>query len=389
MRVPFLDLAADFAEIDSDARARIEEVLASQRFVLGPQTSELERTIARETGAEHALACSSGSDALYLAMLACDLGPGTAVLVPSFTFFATAGAVDRAGARPVFVDMDSDSFNSGPEQFAAAIEREFEREGAEMCHRGDGSRLKALIAVHLFGRVSDMDGISTLADSHGLRIVEDAAQAIGCEGAQGSVGARGDLACLSFYPTKNLGGAGDGGMVTTDDAALAERLGRLRVHGAAGRAYEHLEVGINARMGELQAAVLNAKLTRLGSWTEARCRIAERYRTRLGPLEETGRIVLPASAAVGAHVYHQFTVRVTAGRERVREALGEAGVDTCVFYPLPLHLQPCFADLGYRTGDLPEAERAAAEVLSLPVHPSLTDEQVDYACDCLERAVED
>ncbi|MFP6625830.1 MAG: DegT/DnrJ/EryC1/StrS family aminotransferase [Deltaproteobacteria bacterium] len=385
--VAFLDLGRDWAEVATEARRRIDGVLESQIFVGGPETAQLEAAVAGFVGSSHAVACSSGSDAIYLSLLALGLGPGDAVLVPSFTFFATAGAVVRAGARPVFVDLDPETFNSGPGRFEAAIEAEFEGPPGQRRHRRCGQRLAALLPVHLFGRLADLRGLAALARSEQVHMVEDAAQAIGAHGSSGGAGTVGDAGCLSFYPTKNLGGAGDGGMVLTGQAELAAKLRRLRTHGVGEQAYLHSEVGINARIGELQAAVLNAKLGRLAAWTRARADLASLYRQGLTALAAAGRLGLGEDADFPQHVYHQFAVRVFDGRDRVREQMAAAGVQTAVFYPLPLHLQPCMSELGYRPGDLPEAERAADEILCLPIHPGLAADDVDRVCAALASAL--
>ncbi len=385
-RVPFLDLAADFAAVADDARARIDSVLASHAFVLGPQTAELEAWLAGRTGARFAVACSSGSDALYLALRALDIGAGDAVVVPAFTFFSTAGAVANTGARPIFADIDPATFMTGPAELEAALEREGAGAGAG-ASASPGSRLRAVIPVHLYGATADMAGLRQVAERFSLAIVEDAAQALGAIAAEGTAGACGAVGCFSFYPTKNLGGPGDGGALVTDDSRIAERLRRLRVHGAEG-AYEHHETGVNARMSELVAAVLNAKTAEFDGWLAARQRIAGHYRSALSASAEGGLLTLPAETATGAHVYHQFAVRVPRGRDEVALALAERGVETRVFYPRPLHLQPCFAELGYRAGQLPEAERAAREVLCLPIYPSLSDARVSEVCDRLTEALE-
>ncbi len=387
MRVPFLNIAADFAAVAADARARIDAVLDSQSFVLAEQTAALESWLAATCGAHAAVACSSGSDALYLAMLALDIGPGDAVAVPSFTFFASAGAIARAGAQPVFVDVEAPGFNSAAGQFREAISREFEPRSGELIHRRSAAVLKALLPVHLFGCPADMVGISAVAGSYGLAIVEDAAQAIGAATDAAVVGNWGRVACFSFYPTKNLGGAGDGGALTTNDEELARRLRRLRVHGVEGGVYEHAEVGINARMGELQAAVLNAKSGLLELWSRKRREIAAAYREGLAQLQDEGLLLLPPQREGEVQVYHQFTLRVPGRRDELQAALAVRGIDSRVFYPLPLHLQPCFAGLGYEEGQLPQAERAAAEVLSLPVYPSLNSDQVAYVCTSIAESL--
>ncbi len=384
-RIAFLDLAADWAAVADDARARVDAVLESQAYVLGPQTRELEASASALLDDTRAFALSSGSDALYLAMLALGIGAGDAVLVPSFTFFATAGAVVRAGAQPVFVDLDPATFNAEAPQFAAALEREFAGQGDAFVHRQTGARLRALVAVHLYGRAVAMESLAAWAAGRGLAVVEDAAQAIGARSGDRAVGTWGDVGCFSFYPTKNLGGPGDGGLVVARDPVLAERLARLRVHGAGGSTYEHVEVGINARMAELVAAVLNAKFPLLPVWNARRRRIADLYGRGLAGVDG---LVLPAVPEdASAHVWHQYSVRIEEDRAAVAAAMDAEGIDTRVFYPLPLHRQQCFADDGLRAGRLAEADAAAASVLCLPMHATLADESVERVVACLRRAV--
>jgi dTDP-4-amino-4,6-dideoxygalactose transaminase len=389
VKVPFLDLAADHALVADDALGRIASVLDSQSFVLGRQTDALEHTLAELTTASHAVACSSGSDALYLALLAADIGPGDAVAVPAFTFFATAGAVARAGARPVFLDVDSRTLCLDPSQLRAGGSPRLREVDGGLVEAASSAPVKAIVPVHLYGRACAMraidDALATLRRQP--IVIEDAAQAIGARGDVAPVGVWGRLACFSFYPTKNLGGAGDGGALTTNDAKLADRLSRLRIHGAAPGSYLHEECGINARLGELQAAYLNSKFVHLTAWTERRRDIAAAYLQRLAPLADAGLVSLPPVAEPGFDVHHQFTIRVAgARRDEVQIELARLGVDTRVFYPVPLHLQPCFAYLGYAAGELPQCEDAAATVLSLPIHPTLTDDQLEHVCSAFAEA---
>jgi dTDP-4-amino-4,6-dideoxygalactose transaminase len=395
--IPFLDLAADFAEVEAEARRRLDGVLARQQFVLGPETGELEATMRSRTGATAAVAVSSGSDALSLALLALGVGAGDAVLLPSFTFFATAGAVARAGAVPVFCDIEASTFLAEAAQMEAAIERDFQEEGGVVRHRASGARLKALLPVHLYGRACAMDSIVSLAGRIGAVVVEDAAQAVGCRiggEAVGTpldgrhVGLWGDVGCFSFYPTKNLGGAGDGGLLLCRDADLGARLASLRTHGGVHGSYEHREIGVNARMGEMEAAVLNAKLARLDAWTARRVELAALYDECLVSAASRGILTPAPPAPEGAHVHHQYVVRIARGRDEVMARLEGEGIATRVFYPLPLHLQPCFRSLGGREGDLPLSEAAAREVLCLPLYPSLTDGGVERVAAALEAAVE-
>jgi dTDP-4-amino-4,6-dideoxygalactose transaminase len=391
--IPFLDLAADFAAVEADARRRIDGVLARQQFVLGPETAELEAALSGRLGAT-AVAVSSGTEALSLSLLALGIGAGDAVLLPAFTFFATAGAVARAGAVPVFCDIDRATFLADATTMQAALERGFVRDGSAWKHRTSGAKLAALLPVHLYGRACAMDDVVSLARGLGVAIVEDAAQAFGAQSRGRSAGTFGATGCFSFYPTKNLGGAGDGGLVACADAALAERIARLRSHGGEHGSYEHHEAGINARMAELVAAVLNAKLARVDEWTQQRRRLASTYGVALAAAAARGHVELPSPCAEREHVWHQYAVRIPGGsgragarRDEVMRRLADDGIATRVFYPLPLHLQPCFASLGLREGDLPASEQAAREVLCLPIHPSLSEASVLEAAERVVAAV--
>lgn len=387
--IPFLDLASDFADVEADARARIDGVLRRQQFVLGPETAALEGALRDRLGCAAAVAVSSGTEALSLSLLALGVGAGDAVLLPAFTFFATAGAVARAGAQPVFCDIDPKSFLGEAEQMRAAVERQFRQDADAYLHRGTGAKLAAIIPVHLYGRACRMAAIAELARELGAKVVEDAAQAIDCRIGGKSVGRFGDTGCFSFYPTKNLGGPGDGGLVVCENLALAERLRKLRTHGGEHGGYEHQEVGINARMSEMVAAVLGAKLVRLEAWTQRRRELAAMYLDQLGAAAERGLLELPGVGDEAANVWHQFTVRIGNGRrDRVQAMLEERGIATRVFYPLPLHRQPCFAGLGGKAGDLPVAELAAGEVLCLPIHPSLGEEDVGVVAAALTESLE-
>jgi dTDP-4-amino-4,6-dideoxygalactose transaminase len=361
MRVPLLDLQAQYRTIAGEVDAAMLEVVRSQRFVLGEPVERLEGEIARRVGAAHAIGCASGTDALLLPLKALDLQPGDEVLVPAFTFFATAGAVWNAGLRPVFADIDPATFNLTAETIEAALT----------------ARTRAVVVVHLFGQMADMAPILALAEARGLHVIEDAAQSIdarqrvGGAGDWRGAGSLGAAGSLSFFPTKNLGGFGDGGMVTTSDDALAERLRKLRVHGGR-QMYHHEMVGTNSRLDALQAAVLRTKLPHLEAWTDGRRANAARYDDALA---EVPGIRTPAVPACNRHVYNQYTIRAE-DRDGLRRQLEADGIGSGIYYPVPLHLQECFAGLGYGEGDLPESERAAAEVLSLPVYPELEAEQV-------------
>ena len=348
MKVPQLDLAAQHASLGGELEAAVLRVLASGRFILGPEVESLEREMAAYTGAPHAIACASGTDALLLALMALDIGPGDEVITTPFTFFATAGVIHRLGARPVFVDIEPESFGLDPDQLARRV----------------NSRTRAILPIHLYGRLARMEPILEMARNCHLPVVEDAAQAIGARLGDRMAGALGALGCYSFYPTKNLGGAGDGGMILTADARLAERLRRLRVHGAEDR-YLHSEVGLNSRLDEFQAAILRVKLRHLESWNHARRQKAAVY-TRL--LQDA--VATPDPGPEGSHVFHQYVIRVR-DRDALQAHLAAHGVEAAVYYPWPLHLQKCFAYLGHQPGDFPQSEQAAREVLALPLYPEL------------------
>jgi dTDP-4-amino-4,6-dideoxygalactose transaminase len=366
MNVPLLDLQAQYASLRDEVRRAVERVLDSQSFVLGEEVRKLEASIAAYTEAKHAIACASGSDALLLALMALDVGDGDEVITTPFTFFATAAAITRLGARPVFVDIDPSYYNLDTAQVANAITE----------------NTKALLPVHLYGQCTEMDLLLELSNQHGIPIVEDAAQAIGATDRGEPAGSMGAIGCFSFYPTKNLGGAGDGGMLTTNDDDLAARLRRLRTHGGANE-YEHSEVGINSRLDELQAAVLNVKLPHLDNWSNERARKAAVYDEEL--LDTTGFELLPPSSREEArHIYHQYVIRVPRYRDALREHLKQHEVGTKVYYPIPLHRQECFAYLGYREGELPESERAARETLALPIYPELTETQQAYVVETIK-----
>lgn len=386
MRVPVLDLRAQYATIRDEVRAAVDRVFESQGFVLGPEVAAFEQEVATYSEARFAIGCGSGSDALLLALQALGVGSGDEVICPSFTFFATAGSVARLGARPIFVDIDPVTFALSPDAV---------RDAARACRR-----LRAIVPVHLYGRAADLAPLLAIADEHGVPLIEDAAQAIGARDESGRrVGGRGRVACFSFYPSKNLGGAGEGGLLTTDDAALAEHLQRLRVHGSSRR-YVHEELGMNARLDALQAAVLRVKLRHLEGWNDARRRHAKAYDeafARAGAAAgaapfAASRIPLrtPAAApAPGLHVYHQYVIRVPGERrDALRAALDARGVGTDVYYPVGLHQQKCFADLAHPP--LPETERATREVVALPIYPELSDAQRDHVVAsvvaCLEAA---
>ena len=356
MQVPLLDLTAQYATIRDEVRAAIDRVCDSQQFILGPEVKALEREIAAYCGARFAVGMSSGTDALLAALLALGIGPGDEVITTTYSFFATAGVIARLGARPVFVDIEPDSFNIDPRQVPAKIT----------------PRTRAIMPVHLFGRCADMDPILEAARARGIPIVEDAAQAIGAFDQAGrKAGSIGALGCFSFYPTKNLGAFGDAGMVVTNDPDLAERLRLVRVHGAKPK-YHHKIVGGNFRLDALQAAVLRVKLKHLDAWTQARRANAERYCVLFKEAGLIGQVTLPED--VPGHIYNQFVIRILE-RDCLQAFLKDQGVGTEVYYPAPLHLQECFANLGHGPGAFPEAERAAQDSLAVPIYPELTEAQ--------------
>jgi dTDP-4-amino-4,6-dideoxygalactose transaminase len=358
--VPLLDLKAQYRGIKAEIMAVMETVCDEQGFVLGPRLAEFEKATARYVGSRHAIGCASGSDALLLSLMALGVKAGDEVITVPFTFFATAGAISRLGARPVFVDIEADSFNIDPHLIERAIT----------------PRSKAVIPVHLFGQCADMTAISSITKRRGIRIIEDACQAIGAARDGRRAGVLADVGCFSFFPTKNLGGFGDGGLMTTDDDGLADALAMLRVHGSRVR-YLHETVGINSRLDALQAAVLHVKLKYLDQWTEGRRRNAERYQRLFAQAQLLDRVLLPVTTPGNFHVYNQYTVRVRQ-RDELRNFLKEKGIGTEVYYPLPMHLQNCYQTLGHHKGSFPVSERAAEEVLSLPIYAELTEDQQGY-----------
>ena len=362
MKVPLLDLQQQYQTIREEVRAAIDRVLESQQFVMGPDVQALEEEIAGYCQTKFAIGCASGSDALILALMSCAIGRDDEVITTPFSFFATAAAIHRLGARPVFVDIDEQTFNINPALVAEKIT----------------ARTKAILPVHLYGQCAEMDPLIELAAARGIPVVEDAAQAIGAEDTRRRAGSLGTIGCLSFYPSKNLGGAGDGGMLTTNDLEHARRLRMLRVHGEE-RKYHHQVVGINSRLDSLQAAVLRVKFRHVDEWTNARQRKAQQYELMFGDAGLAEKIELPFVRKGVRHIFHQFVIRVRDGRrDELRAYLRERGVGSDIYYPVPLHLKECFAFLGYKAGDFPIAEQAARETLALPVYPELSPEQQDY-----------
>jgi dTDP-4-amino-4,6-dideoxygalactose transaminase len=359
--VPLLDLKAQYAPLREEIAAAVGRVIESQRFILGPEVEALEQDVARYTAVRHAVGCASGTDALILALAVLDVGPGHDVVTTPFSFFSTASCAYKVGARPRFADIEAHTFNIDPERLDAAI----------------GPRTRALLPVHLFGQSAEMDAVLEIGERRGLPVIEDAAQALGATyesartGAVLHCGAMGRIGCYSFFPSKNLGGFGDGGMLVTSDDGLAERLRELRVHGGR-QMYHHREVGWNSRLDALQAAVLRVKLPHLDRWSAGRAENAARYDRLLAEsgLLETDRVRLPAREARARHIFNQYTLRVER-RDELKQHLDAAGIGNSVYYPVPLHLQECFRELGHREGDFPEAERACREVLALPVYAEL------------------
>ena len=369
MRVPLLDLRLQYNQIRDEIEATVRRVIESQQFILGPEVRTFEDAIAAYCGVPHAIGVSSGTDALLVALMALDVGPGDEVITTPFSFFATAGVIHRLGARPMFVDIDAHSFNMNAEQAVESM----------------SNRTRALMPVHLYGRMADMQPLVDAGQRAGVAVIEDAAQAIGARDADGRpAGSIGDIGCFSFFPTKNLGAFGDAGLVTVRDAALASRIAILRVHGMQPK-YYHQQVGGNFRLDALQAAVLTVKLNYLDDWAAARRRNADRYRQLFAEAGLADVVVMPED--VPGHVYNQFVVRVR-DRNALHAHLAAAGVGTEVYYPMPLHLQACFSALGFTRGAFPEAERAAAEALALPIYPELTADQQAFVVEAVKRWAE-
>ncbi len=367
--VPLLDLKAQHATIRQEVSEAVQAVLDSQWFILGPTVAECEKRIAEYSSCPWAVGVSSGSDALLISLMAEGIGPGDEVIITPYTFFATAGSISRLGATPVFVDIRPDTYNLDASQIESRIT----------------DRTKAIIPVHLYGQCAEMDPILDLAARHGLIVIEDAAQAIGAEYKGRRAGSMGHYGCFSFFPSKNLGGGGDGGMVVTGDEQRAEKLRVLRVHGSKPK-YYHALIGGNFRFDAIQAAIINVKFRHLDDWTAARQVNADRYRRlfQQSGLVGNGLVQLPQAAPDRRHIYNQFVIRLPR-RDQLRSFLKDHNVATEVYYPVPLHLQACFAYLGHHQGDFPESEAAARETLALPIYPELSDEQARYVVDCVAR----
>jgi len=370
MKVPFFDLSPQFYSIEGEIRSALDEVFKTQQFILGPKVETLEQTIANYCQTRYAIGVASGSDALLLSLMAFGIGTGDEVLLPPFTFFATAGAVSRTGATPVFIDIDEETHNIDPSKIEEKIT----------------SKTKAIIPVHLFGQCADMDPLLQIAKTKKLFVIEDAAQALGAEyrphlNTNGKrAGQMGDLGCFSFYPTKNLGAFGDAGMVVTDNPHLAERTRLLRAHGSQPK-YFHKWIGINSRLDTIQAAILLVKFKYLEKWTTERQRKAERYQLLFRDLlSSVSDLKLPMIQYQNRHIFHQYVIRVL-GRDQLRQFLTGEGIGTDIYYPLPLHLQECYSFLKYQRGDFPVSEKTSEEALALPIYPELTEDQQMFVVD--------
>ena len=371
--VPLLDVGRGNSELKSEIMDSLSEIIDSGRFIGGAHCKALEESVADVAGTEFAIGCASGSDALLLALMAVNIGPGDEVICPSFTFFATASAVSRLGATPIFVDVDHKTFNMNPELIEPLITK----------------KTKAIIPVHLFGQCCDMDPIMEIAKRHGLKVIEDAAQSIGATYKGQPAGSIGDIGCFSFYPTKNLGGFGDGGMLTTGDGQIADDLRLLTNHGMRPR-YHHQEIGINSRLDSMQAAILQIKIQKLAAWSKGRIENARRYNDLFREFEMDGDVLLPTQQFESSqHVWNQYTIRVPNGwRDNVRQQMADMNVGTEIYYPIPVHLQVCFNHLTIERGSLPETELASSEVLSLPIFPELREAEQRYVVGCLSKALQ-
>ena len=366
MQVPLLDLKAQYADLRAEIDDAVRRVMESTRFIGGPEVTGLEEEIARYSQTPHGIACASGTDALLLSLKCLGVGPGDEVVTSAYSFFASAGTIVNAGGTPVFVDIDPRHYNLDVHRLEAAIT----------------PRTKAVVAVHLYGQCCDLAAVKAVCDKHQVWLIEDAAQAIGAEWEGKRAGSVGDFGCFSFFPSKNLGGAGDGGMIVTRSAEYADKLRLLREHGARPK-YYHSIVGTNSRLDALQAAILRVKLRHLDRWSEARARNAELYHQ----LFEGSRVGRPFRDPRARHIYNQYVIRIER-RDELKQHLADRGVGTEVYYPVPLHLQQCFAGLGYKAGDLPHSEAAALQTLALPIYPELGEERIRYAAQCVREFID-
>jgi dTDP-4-amino-4,6-dideoxygalactose transaminase len=371
MKVPLIDLGPQHRLLREELLAAIQRVLDSQQFVLGSEVRTFEEGIAKYCHTQHAIGCASGSDALLLAMMALDLKVGDEVITSPFTFFATGAAIARVGATPVFVDIDPQTYNLDPDRVEAAIT----------------PHTRAILPVHLYGQCADMTALMQIGRRRNLPVIEDAAQAMGTECNGKRAGSIGLIGCFSFYPTKNLGGVGDGGILTTNDDDVAQRLKRLRVHGG-GTEYEHAEIGINSRLDAIQAAVLAVKLRHVDEWSEHRRQRAEQYTELLEDAKLTEKVIPPFITLGSRHIFHQYVVRVAENRDALMKHFAINGISTKVYYPVPLHLQECFEYLGHRQGDFPNAESAALETMALPLFPEITQDQMAYVVNTIQSFFE-
>ena len=375
--VPLLDLKRQYAPIRGEVQDVINEVCDSQWFVMGPNVTALEEQIAEYSQCEHGIGVSSGTDALLVALMALDVDASDAVITTPYTFFATGGTISRLGAQPIFCDIEPDTYNLDPQKVREFLETRCEQGDSGLQTKDGGKRVRVIMPVHLYGQTADMDAFSAIADEYGLHVIEDAAQSIGSEYVNGErAGSAGSIGCFSFFPSKNLGAFGDAGMCTTRDADLAERLRILRVHGGEPK-YYHSVVGGNFRLDALQAAVLIVKLKYLDAWTEGRQSNARYYDQAFADAGLTEHVGLPVTRTGRRHIYNQYIIRVP-NRDALREHLAAAGVGTEIYYPVPLHLQQCFASLAYQEGDCPLSEQAANETLAIPVFPELSHAEKDY-----------
>ena len=374
MKVPLLDLKPQYQTIKEEVLKVTEEIFESQYFILGPRVEALEKEIAEYCSSRHAVGVSSGTDALLISLMAADIGAGDSVITPTYTFFATAGSIARAGATPVFADIDSKTYNISSESVYRVIDN---------MTREEKNNLKAIIPVHLYGQCCDMDSILEIAEKSNLIVIEDAAQAIGAEYKGRRAGSMGDFGCFSFFPSKNLGAFGDGGIVTTNSDEFFDKLRLLRVHGSHSK-YYHKKVGGNFRLDALQAAIVSIKLNYLDGWTEARQANADKYRELFIDAGLDDIVNLPAEKE-NRHIYNQFVISLKEKRDDLRMFLTDAGIGTEVYYPVPMHLQDCFSNLNYRKGDFPVSEYAASNTLALPIYPELSDEQQAYVVEKIKE----
>lgn len=365
MNVAFLDLKRQYSSIKDELDQAVFSVLSHAKFIMGPEVKAFEEKVVEYCGAKFAIGVASGTDALLLSLRACGVGPADEVITTGFSFFATAGVITRLGATPVFVDIDPYTYNMPPDQIEQKIT----------------SKTKAIMPVHLYGQCVDMDPIMEIANKRNLKVVEDAAQAIGAKYKGKKAGTMGHFGCFSFFPSKNLGAAGDGGMVVTDDPEMAELLRMLRVHGAKPK-YYHSIVGYNSRLDTIQAAILTVKLKYLDGWTERRREHAQSYNAAFGDSD----IITPKEEDFNYHIYHQYTVAIK-NRDKLREVMKENQIGHDVYYPVPLHLQECYKSLGYKQGDLPVVEKKGREVISIPIYPELTEEEQNFVIETIKRAV--